>query len=135
MRTSTPHHGPRETSVTRDLDGVLAGISAGAAARDAEPAFPEGPFRGLAASGVLGMTAPRPRTARERPVSFEREWRVLRAVARADGSVGRILDGHFNAVEPLRARPGVPALLGVGGGGRRRVAAGRLGRGPASRGG
>lgn len=103
MRTSTPHHGPRETSVTRDLDGVLAGISAGAAARDAEPAFPEGPFRGLAASGVLGMTAPRPRTARERPVSFEREWRVLRAVARADGSVGRILDGHFNAVERLSA--------------------------------
>jgi hypothetical protein len=26
---------------------------------------------------------------------------VLRAVARADGSVGRILDGHFNGVERL----------------------------------
>jgi alkylation response protein AidB-like acyl-CoA dehydrogenase len=101
MRTSTPHHGPRITSVTRNLDAALDGISAGAAARDAEPAFPEGPFRGLAASGVLGMTAPRPQTARERPVSFEREWRTLRAVARADGSVGRILDGHFNAVERL----------------------------------
>jgi alkylation response protein AidB-like acyl-CoA dehydrogenase len=101
MKTSTPHHSPRITSVTRNLDAVLDVISAGAAARDAEPAFPEGPFRGLAASGVLGMTAPRPQTARERPVSFEREWRTLRAVARADGSVGRILDGHFNAVERL----------------------------------
>jgi alkylation response protein AidB-like acyl-CoA dehydrogenase len=40
------------------------------------------------------------------------EWRVLRSVAGADGSVGRILDGHFNGVErvsllapePLRSR-------------------------------
>ncbi|CAA9400519.1 MAG: Acyl-CoA dehydrogenase/oxidase domain protein [uncultured Rubrobacteraceae bacterium] len=101
MRTRTPGHGPREKSRPRELnevlDEVLSGISAGAAARDAEPAFPEGPFRNLAASGVLGMTAPG--RGDDRAVSFEREWCVLRAVARADGSVGRILDGHFNAVE------------------------------------
>lgn len=95
MRTSTPDHGPR--TAPRDLDEVLAGIAAGAAARDEAPAFPEEPFAALAASGILGMTAPGPE--RGRPVSFAEEWRVLRAVARADGSVGRILDGHFNAVE------------------------------------
>jgi alkylation response protein AidB-like acyl-CoA dehydrogenase len=59
--------------------------------------FPEEPFRRLAASGILGMTAPG--SGKDRPVSFGEEWRALRAVARADGSVGRILDGHFNAVE------------------------------------
>src|SRR5829696_4449036 len=109
MRTRALHHGPRK--IARDLGEVLADISAAATARDAGPAFPEGPFAGLAASGVLGMTAPGT-GGDERPVSFAEEWRVLRAVARADGSVGRILDGHFNAVErvsvlapePLRSR-------------------------------
>lgn len=95
MRTRTPHHAPRTTP--RELDGVLAEISSGAPARDREPAFPEGPFRGLAASGILGMTAPA--SGENRPVTFGEEWRALRAVAYADGSVGRILDGHFNAVE------------------------------------
>jgi len=99
MRTGTPGHTPRTEPESRELHGVLAEISAGAAARDAEPTFPEEPFRGLAASGVLGLTAPEPGPGRSRPVSFGLEWRVLRAVARADGSVGRILDGHFNAVE------------------------------------
>ena len=35
----------------------------------------------------------------ERRASFAEEWDALRDVARADGSVGRILDGHFNGVE------------------------------------
>jgi alkylation response protein AidB-like acyl-CoA dehydrogenase len=47
-----------------------------------------------------------------RQASFTEEWRILRAVSKADGSVGRILDGHFNGVErisvlapePLRSR-------------------------------
>ena len=99
MRTRAPGHSPRTEPAPRELADVLEGISA--AAGDAEPAFPEEPFRGLAACGVLGMTAPEPGSPETRPVSFEREWRVLRAVARADGSVGRILDGHFNAVERL----------------------------------
>ena len=97
IRTETTHRG----SAPEVLGGLLDAIAAGAAARDAAPSFPEGPFRALAASGVLGMTAPEPGSAEERPASFEQEWRVLRAVARADGSVGRILDGHFNAVERL----------------------------------
>ena len=58
------------------------------------------------------MAAPDPHYGSKRRSSFAEQWRVLRAVARADGSVGRILDGHFNGVErvsvlapePLRSR-------------------------------
>jgi alkylation response protein AidB-like acyl-CoA dehydrogenase len=81
----------------RALDEIMARISAGASERDAHPAFPEDPFRQLASADVLAIPVP----VREhgRRASFAEEWRVLRAVARADGSVGRILDGHFNGVE------------------------------------
>lgn len=98
MRASTPNRSPKERTA-RDFSKTLEGIAAGAAARDAAPAFPEGPLRDLASADVLGMTAPG--LNGDRGVSFGEEWRVLRAVAAADGSVGRILDGHFNAVERL----------------------------------
>jgi alkylation response protein AidB-like acyl-CoA dehydrogenase len=48
---------------------------------------------------VLAIPVSDPVGAEGRRASFTEEWRVLRAVARADGSVGRILDGHFNGVE------------------------------------
>ena len=99
MRTSLRTENTRGWAAPEDLGRALGTIAEGAAAGDAVPSFPEEAFRALAASGVLGMTAPGP--GEERPVSFYEEWRVLRAVARADGSVGRILDGHFNAVERL----------------------------------
>ena len=83
----------------RALGAVLAKISAGAAGRDSGPSFPEDPFRQLALAGVLAM--PVPVGEHDRRASFVDEWRVLRAVARSDGSVGRILDGHFNGVERL----------------------------------
>jgi alkylation response protein AidB-like acyl-CoA dehydrogenase len=83
------------------LRSVMARISAGASRRDARPSFPEEPFRQLALSGVLGIPVPDPIGVHGRGSSFADEWRVLRAVARADGSVGRILDGHFNGVERL----------------------------------
>ncbi len=94
------------------LESILLRIASGAAERDARPAFPEGPLRDLAASGVLAMAAPDPHDGSKRRSSFAEEWRVLRAVSRADGSVGRILGGHFNGVErvsvlapePLRSR-------------------------------
>ena len=97
---------------TLDLEAILAGISAGASGRDAYPSFPEDPFVRLAPSGVLAIPVPDPVGSQERRASFAEEWRVLRAVASADGSVGRILDGHFNGVErvsllapePLRSR-------------------------------
>ncbi|HET7273129.1 MAG TPA: acyl-CoA dehydrogenase family protein [Rubrobacter sp.] len=94
--------GNREVRVLKDnraLDDILAEISAGASERDAHPAFPEDPFRQLASTGVLAMPVPDPVGELGRRASFADEWRVLRAVARADGSVGRILDGHFNGVE------------------------------------
>lgn len=69
--------------------------------RDAKPSFPEDAFRLLAFAGALAIPVPDPVGKRGRRVSFNEEWRLLRAVARADGSVGRILDGHFNGVERL----------------------------------
>lgn len=95
-----------------DIETVAKRISSGAARRDANPAFPEEPFRALAASGALAMPAPDLATGEGSRSSFGDEWRLLRAVARADGSVARILDGHFNGVErvavlacePLRSR-------------------------------
>jgi len=97
---------------THDLDAVLARISAGASERDAHPSFPEDPFVRLAPTGALAIPVPDPIGRQGRRASFAEEWRVLRAVAGADGSVSRILDGHFNGVErvsllapePLRSR-------------------------------
>jgi alkylation response protein AidB-like acyl-CoA dehydrogenase len=86
-----------------EFDALLARISEGAAQRDADPAFPEEPFRALAAASLLAMPVPDPIGARGRRASFSEEWRVLRAVAAADSSVGRIFDGHLNGVERLAA--------------------------------
>src|SRR5215210_872936 len=102
--------GSRRSS--RALEAALATISAGAGERDANPSFPEEPFRRLAPAGVLEIAVPDHVREHGRPTSFTEEWHVLRAVAGADGSVGRILDGHFNGVErvsllapePLRSR-------------------------------
>jgi alkylation response protein AidB-like acyl-CoA dehydrogenase len=103
-----------------DIEFVLSQIASGAAERDAHPTFPEGPFRALAAAGMLAMPVPELRAGGTRRTSFAEEWGVLRAVARADGSVGRILDGHLNGVErlavlapePLRSRELVAVASG-----------------------
>ena len=95
-----------------DFNTVVAQISEGAARRDAGPAFPHRPFKALSEAGLLALPVPDPPRSRGRLASLGEEWRILRAVARADGSVGRILDGHLNAVErvsvlapePLRTR-------------------------------
>jgi alkylation response protein AidB-like acyl-CoA dehydrogenase len=95
-----------------DFDVVLTQISEDAAGRDADPAFPNQSFRALSEAGLLALPVPGPSGTRGRRTSFGEEWRILRAVARADGSVGRIFDGHLNAVErvsvlasePLRTR-------------------------------
>ena len=96
--------GNREDGVLREnraIDDILASISTGAAERDARPSFPQEPFRQLASTGVLAFPVADPVGKHGRRASFAAEWRVLRAVARADGSVGRILDGHLNGVERL----------------------------------
>src|SRR5215207_3711023 len=82
-----------------DLEDTVTRISAGADERDLHPSFPEDPFMQLAAAGTLALPVPDPIGEHRRRAPFAEEWRVLRAVARADGSVGRILDGHFNGVE------------------------------------
>ncbi|HEX5700023.1 MAG TPA: hypothetical protein VFX77_05205 [Rubrobacter sp.] len=95
-----------------DLRAILAKISEGASERDANPAFPTDPFVRLAPTGALAIPVPDPTGSQGRRAPFAEEWRVLRSVAGADGSVGRILDGHFNGVErvsllapePLRSR-------------------------------
>lgn len=95
-----------------DLETAIRNISDGAAERDAEPAFPHGPFKDLAAAGVLDLPVPKPVNSDRRRAPFAMEWQVLRAVSKADGSAGRILDGHYNGVErisklasePLRSR-------------------------------
>lgn len=87
---------PRQAS----LRSALGRIAAGAPERDADPRFPEEPLRDLAALGVSAMPAP-DAGGDGRRASFTEEWKVLRAVSEADGSVGRILDGHLNGVERL----------------------------------
>ena len=81
------------------LDQALARIHEDAAQRDAEPepAFPEAAFAELERAGAMAFNA----TGRSgRPPAAD-ELALVRAVARADGSVGRIFDGHLNAVERL----------------------------------
>jgi alkylation response protein AidB-like acyl-CoA dehydrogenase len=81
------------------LDQVLAEIESGAAERDAEatPSFPAVPLSRLESAGLLAWNA-QPGASRP-PAAAELE--LVRRVARADGSVGRIFDGHLNAVERL----------------------------------
>lgn len=79
------------------LDHALAVIAAGAEQLDREPRFPAEAFRELGAAGALEATVGAARGGE--PVLHE--WRLLRRVAAADASVGRILDGHLNAVERL----------------------------------
>ena len=101
MRVVQQEEGAGRRTETAAFDGLLREIGAGAAGRDAEPRFAEGPFRALAAAGMLALPVPETVDGGGRRASFSEEWRVLRAVAAADGSVGRVLDGHFNAVERI----------------------------------
>jgi alkylation response protein AidB-like acyl-CoA dehydrogenase len=81
------------------FDEALRGIAAGARERDEQPSpvFPEDAIASLERAGALSWNAsPGP----ERPPALE-ELSLVRSVARADSSVGRIFDGHLNAVERL----------------------------------
>ncbi len=80
-----------------DMQHVLDLIADGAAARDAAGLFPADAFELLRASGVLAWGA---HSGTSRPPAAD-ELALVRTVAAADGSVGRILDGHLNAVERL----------------------------------
>lgn len=85
------------------LDALpLDEIAAGAAARDADPGFPHDAVALLRDAGALSPPG----------ISCADEWAAVRAVARADASVGRIYDGHLNAVERLAV--GAPPALRAG---------------------
>jgi alkylation response protein AidB-like acyl-CoA dehydrogenase len=86
-------------SAPSDFDDALAEIASGAAERDGEatPRFPEEPVGLLERVGMLAWNAC---AGTARP-SAAAELDLVRRVARADGSVGRIFDGHLNAVERL----------------------------------
>jgi alkylation response protein AidB-like acyl-CoA dehydrogenase len=77
------------------LEGALDQLFARAAELDANPRFPRANFESLKRAGVPQLAA-----MEVRP-SFAREVELIRAVARADASTARILDGHFNGVERL----------------------------------
>lgn len=97
-------NGAPETTLPEDaLHEALAQIRATAAARDENPAFPSEAFARLASADLLALPAPDPVSGTGRRSSFAEEWEVLRSVARADGSVGRIYDGHLNGVERISA--------------------------------
>jgi hypothetical protein len=72
------------------LAEALDAIADQASALDAAPMFPHDAFARLRRAGAL--TPP--------PTRVE-EWGLVRAVAKADGSVGRLLEGHLNACERL----------------------------------
>jgi hypothetical protein len=86
-----------QTASDAGFDQALTAIAAGAAAIDREPRFPSEAFRALADAGALEATI----GAVRGDESVLPSWRLLRRVAAADASVGRILDGHLNAVERL----------------------------------
>ena len=90
--TPTPHAGDR-------LGEALQQIAAGAGERDRAPLprFPTDAFAALREAGALAFNA---QSGRTRPPAAS-ELELVRRVARADGAVGRIFDGHLNAVERL----------------------------------
>jgi hypothetical protein len=79
------------------LDEAIATIAAGAAELDRAPRFPREAFFALGDAGALAATI----GAGREGSSVVPGWNLLRRVAAADASVGRILDGHQNAIERL----------------------------------
>jgi hypothetical protein len=86
-----------EAAASARLDQALAAVAAGAVSLDREPRFPAEAFAELRGAGALTATIGAARAG----ATVTPEWELLRRVAAADSSVGRILDGHLNAVERL----------------------------------
>lgn len=113
---SVGHHSAPAS--TEQLGAALALIAASASARDQLPVpeFPEREIAALEQAGALAWNALA--TSARPPAGAELE--LVRSVARADGSVGRIFDGHLNAVErlviqaPADVRYRELALIGAG---------------------
>jgi alkylation response protein AidB-like acyl-CoA dehydrogenase len=89
------------------IEAVLVRIAATADARDQEPmpTFPSEAIGQLEDAGLLAWNA----TPGDRRPPAGQELGFVRAVAKADSSVGRIFDGHLNGVERLAVQ--APAEL------------------------
>jgi alkylation response protein AidB-like acyl-CoA dehydrogenase len=76
------------------LNEALDWVAATAGERDAEPVprFPEPAIARLEAAGALGANA---------DADAASELGLVRRIAAADGGVGRIVDGHLNAIERM----------------------------------
>ncbi|WP_343216559.1 acyl-CoA dehydrogenase family protein [Deinococcus aestuarii] len=85
---------------------AAAVVEGEAGARDADGAFPAASFRALHAAGVL--TAPLPAELGGRGVGGPALLALLRRVGRASLPVGRVFEGHVNALA-LILRYGTPA--------------------------
>jgi alkylation response protein AidB-like acyl-CoA dehydrogenase len=94
MRSSVAEP-PAAVALEGSFEQVLTELAERAGELDASPRFPAESFASLAAAGVPQLAADR------HSISFEREVSLVRAVAAADASVARILDGHFNGAERL----------------------------------
>ena len=77
--------------------GTLAAIARPRPRWTPPPAFPRGGVR-----GARGRRRARRSPRASGTPAGPREWALVRAVARADGSVGRIFDGHLNARRAAR---------------------------------
>jgi hypothetical protein len=88
------------------LESALETIASGAAERDAGP--PRFPFDALAQLRDAGALRFNAHSGSKRPPAAQ-ELRLVRRVAAADSSVGRIFDGHLNAVERIAVQ--APAEL------------------------
>jgi alkylation response protein AidB-like acyl-CoA dehydrogenase len=81
--------------VLEALERSLGQIAAWAKELDRAPRFPHESFDALRAAGVPQLAAHRGQC------DLREEIAIIRALAGVDGSVARILDGHFNGVERL----------------------------------
>jgi alkylation response protein AidB-like acyl-CoA dehydrogenase len=97
---------PAIDAPTLDFELALERIASHAGELDANPRFPRESFDALRAAGVLRLAGERARS--------DLGWEIasIRALAGADASSARILDGHFNGVERLRLL-GAPSELGA----------------------
>jgi len=104
-RSAVAPAAPEPAPVT--ITAALRAIAAGAAGRDrsATPVFPDDAITLLQEAGALAFNAV---DGPERPPAGQ-ELELVRSVAYADASVGRIFDGHLNGVERLAVQA-PPAL-------------------------
>jgi alkylation response protein AidB-like acyl-CoA dehydrogenase len=93
--SATPDTVGKRACETTDLEEALAQLAMNAGALDASPRFPGESFAILTSAGVPQLAADRAHCG------LAREIALVRRVAAVDGSVARILDGHFNGVERL----------------------------------